>query len=522
MRTELCPARPRGDTQPCSPFLSHPSSGLFARTRWARGRWGRAAQSKPGCTVTCPLLRGTACHAGAGQPAARELHAPGPWDSPDSKAVLALCLLRTQILGSRAEQGQGSGWELSWADNFSQKPRSEPEPSPPTSPQTGLSGAGYALGILPSAETCRAATLQDTAQGLGPAQHAPDDVRVLPVFPFALLPLAVHHGGIHVGRRKRVGFIQQRDHAQENGPGKQQTGAGKSRGGQHCPRPAMPAASVSQHRGVPRVRRGPGAGPPRGHSSARRRRRQRRGCRAHSSWCSSAEPTARGPAAAFQQPRHLPQAPGPPRPRPRSPSPHVLRGVPPLRRQLPALRVVHRRVEDGDADVAGLKAQVKRDPRELLSQARSGSSSVLCSGSLPALYCGLGQGRQPQPILLVPRKGRQQWWSWLRCHSLRPRTRTLWLLAQHGQGCLATRCAAGAAIPKARSPGATHVAAPHPPRHWHGVPHQPSSLESPADLDPAPALESGCRQLVSGVSSARHRASGAVLQRQTKAGIFTP
>lgn len=45
--------------------------------------------------------------------------------------------------------------------------------------------------------------------GLSPAPHAPDDVCVLPILPFALLPLAVHHRGIHIGWRKRVGFIQQ-------------------------------------------------------------------------------------------------------------------------------------------------------------------------------------------------------------------------------------------------------------------------------------------------------------------------
>ena len=34
---------------------------------------------------------------------------PIPRDSPDSKAVLAPCLLRTQILSSGAEKGQGLG-----------------------------------------------------------------------------------------------------------------------------------------------------------------------------------------------------------------------------------------------------------------------------------------------------------------------------------------------------------------------------------------------------------------------------
>lgn len=47
---------------------------------------------------------------------------------------------------------------------------------------------------------------------------------------------------------------------------------------------------------------------------------------------------------------------------PVQPLPHVLCGVPPLGWQLPALRVIHRWVEDGDADIAGLKAQVKWDP----------------------------------------------------------------------------------------------------------------------------------------------------------------
>lgn len=84
---------------------------------------------------------------------------------------------------------------------------------------------------------------QPQLRGHPPAQtgraHAPDDVRVLPVLPFALLPLAVHHGRVHVGWGKRVGLIQQRDHAQEDGPGNQ-TGAGKNRSESE-----LPPASVS-------------------------------------------------------------------------------------------------------------------------------------------------------------------------------------------------------------------------------------------------------------------------------------
>lgn len=46
----------------------------------------------------------------------------------------------------------------------------------------------------------------------------PDDLYIFPVLALAVPPFAVHDGGIHVGRREGVGFIQQRDHTQQNGP----------------------------------------------------------------------------------------------------------------------------------------------------------------------------------------------------------------------------------------------------------------------------------------------------------------
>lgn len=49
----------------------------------------------------------------------------------------------------------------------------------------------------------------------------PYDLDVFSVFPLAVPPLAVHHRGVHVGWGKRVGFVQQRDDAEQDGPGEQ-------------------------------------------------------------------------------------------------------------------------------------------------------------------------------------------------------------------------------------------------------------------------------------------------------------
>ena len=257
----------------------------------------------------------------------------------------------------------------------------------------GLNRAGYGLEILCVLQDHSLASVLDSATallGLGSAQHAPDDVRVLPVLPFALLPLAVHHGGVHVGWRKCVGFIQQRDHAQEDGPGNQQTRAGKSRGGSATARvPATPAASVSQCRCVPWVRRRAWCWPTSDGVSQRSQAGQAGDSSARAVRLTHVVPVqalavlqqSTQPKCLSTTSRHLPQALGaegsphlpafpslpsdePPARSslPAQPLPHVLGGVPPLRRQLPALRVIHRRVEDGDADIAGLKAQGKRDP----------------------------------------------------------------------------------------------------------------------------------------------------------------
>lgn len=46
----------------------------------------------------------------------------------------------------------------------------------------------------------------------------PDDLDVFPVLALAVSPLAVHDGGIHVGRGEGVGLVQQRDHTEQDGP----------------------------------------------------------------------------------------------------------------------------------------------------------------------------------------------------------------------------------------------------------------------------------------------------------------
>lgn len=46
----------------------------------------------------------------------------------------------------------------------------------------------------------------------------PDDLDVFSVLALAVPPLSVHDGGVHVGGGERVGFIQQRDHTEQNGP----------------------------------------------------------------------------------------------------------------------------------------------------------------------------------------------------------------------------------------------------------------------------------------------------------------
>lgn len=45
----------------------------------------------------------------------------------------------------------------------------------------------------------------------------PNDLCVLSVLPFAVSPLAVHHGGIHVSRRESVRLVQQGYDAQQDG-----------------------------------------------------------------------------------------------------------------------------------------------------------------------------------------------------------------------------------------------------------------------------------------------------------------
>ena len=45
----------------------------------------------------------------------------------------------------------------------------------------------------------------------------PDDVLVLLILGLAVLPLAVHDRGVHVGRGEGVGLVEQGDDAQEDG-----------------------------------------------------------------------------------------------------------------------------------------------------------------------------------------------------------------------------------------------------------------------------------------------------------------
>lgn len=48
----------------------------------------------------------------------------------------------------------------------------------------------------------------------------PDDLHVLSVLALAVPPLAVHDGGVHVGWGEGVGLVQQRDHTEQDGPGR--------------------------------------------------------------------------------------------------------------------------------------------------------------------------------------------------------------------------------------------------------------------------------------------------------------
>lgn len=53
---------------------------------------------------------------------------------------------------------------------------------------------------------------------IGPQDLLPDEVCVLPVFPFTLFPFPVDHLGVHVDWREGVGLVLEGDHAQEDGP----------------------------------------------------------------------------------------------------------------------------------------------------------------------------------------------------------------------------------------------------------------------------------------------------------------
>lgn len=54
----------------------------------------------------------------------------------------------------------------------------------------------------------------------------PDDFDVFSVLALAVPPLAVHDGRVHVGGGEGVGLVQQRDHAEQDGPEKDVNGSG--------------------------------------------------------------------------------------------------------------------------------------------------------------------------------------------------------------------------------------------------------------------------------------------------------
>lgn len=87
------------------------------------------------------------------------------------------------------------------------------------------------------------------------------------------------------------------------------------------------------------------------------------------------------------------------------PIPHILCGVPPLGWQLPTLWVIHWWVQDGDADITGLK--VHRKPS--VGAAASSTSQkqlILCPSTLlAALPFGLSHVKKSQPVLLLPWMG---------------------------------------------------------------------------------------------------------------------
>lgn len=48
----------------------------------------------------------------------------------------------------------------------------------------------------------------------------PDDLDVFSVLALAVPPLAVHDGGVHVGGGEGVGLVEERDDAEQDGPGR--------------------------------------------------------------------------------------------------------------------------------------------------------------------------------------------------------------------------------------------------------------------------------------------------------------
>lgn len=55
----------------------------------------------------------------------------------------------------------------------------------------------------------------------------PDDLDVFSVLALAVPPLAVHDGCVHVGRGESVGLVQQRDHAEQDGPERETSESGE-------------------------------------------------------------------------------------------------------------------------------------------------------------------------------------------------------------------------------------------------------------------------------------------------------
>ena len=129
---------------------------------------------------------------------------------------------------------------------------------------------------------------------------SPDNLCVLLVFAFAVPPLAEHDRSVHVGRGEGVGLVEQRDHAEQDCPGER--------------RPTKSQDITTSHMVNLKYKK------------------------LTSKLWSRGEESDQQAARLFD-----------------GVLPDVLGGVPPFRGQLPALRVIHRGMQDGDAHISILK-----------------------------------------------------------------------------------------------------------------------------------------------------------------------